>query len=498
MHNPFSLDNPALTRELRTRLRGARAFALLFFYLMALAATLFITYLIWWQENRNNLGGSFLIGRTFFTMLFIVQALLVAVITPSLTAGGITIEKEQRTLEMLKTSLLPPSAIAWGKLLAATAFVGLMIISALPLFSLGFLLGGVAPDEVLISCGLLLTNAFVYGAIGLGCSSLSKSTTSATVETYAALAILFFVTLPFALPAFGPLFGGSKGGMGLVGLNPIGAMSAAGGRETYFGLTLPAWAISGGLNILLGSIFAIAAGHRIEYPRSDRSGLLRLLTAVYVALLALGVYHFALIGARSIVGGAGGSAAGLSSLLALLVLIPAFAPGDGLPRPGGIWTLFNPMRLRRGEAPSGLLYILLLCLLAMLLLFLTVRFDAAQSKITFLQIARFAGLLLAVAWGFGCFALFLSAGLKQRVSAGAITFVAMLGFYLIPATASEWGDAAPGAIAHYLGYLSPLIASSVIFTPVTMTKMADAPTITTLLSLTAGIVFFAAATRQNR
>ena len=499
---PFLQENPTLTRELRTRMRGARAFSVLFVYLTLMAVALFVTYLVWWQEGRSNPGASFTVGRTFFTTLFLTQAILVAVITPSLTAGGLTIEKEQRTLEMLKASLLPRSSIAWGKLLAAVAFVGLLIVAALPLFSLSFLLGGVAPEEVLVSCGLLLTNAFVYGAIGLGCSAISRTTTNATILTYCVLTVAFFATLPFAALGLagmvGPSIGARTGGMGLVGLNPLGAFSAAGGKDTYFGLTFPAWLISGGLNLLLGVIVTLAAGHRIEYPRSDRSGLLRVLTAVYVFLLAVGVFHFTLTGMRMLVGGMGGSAAAISALIALIVLVPIFATGDGLPVSGVAGAFFDVRRLWRGEAPSGLLFVLLLCVVSGGIFYLTNRFDAPQSKITVTQILRFTGLLCAVAWGFGAFALYLSAATRQRFSALGITVVVMGGLYLIPGTVAEWGDASAGTLARGAGFLSPLLAAAAIFDPANVKNAANLPWITTLLSLTTGLFFFASTAATNR
>ena len=55
-------------------------------------------------------------GRTFFEILFYSQAVMIALITPALTAGAISIEREQRTFEMLRGTILRPRSIVWGKL----------------------------------------------------------------------------------------------------------------------------------------------------------------------------------------------------------------------------------------------------------------------------------------------------------------------------------------------------------------------------------------------
>jgi ABC-type transport system involved in multi-copper enzyme maturation permease subunit len=503
MLNLFALENPALTRELRTRLRGSRAFVLLFAYLFVLAITLFIAYSSWATMQNANSGMAFQIGRRFFATLFIVQALLVAIITPSLTAGGLTIEREQRTLDMLKISLLSRFQIVWGKLIAALGYIALLIVASLPLFSLSFLLGGVAPDEIIICCALLLTTAFVYGAVGLGCSSIFKTTTYATLATYAVLTVMFFTTLPFTFSGMASAFGGIGGrasGMGLAALNPMGAMSSPGTMDSYFGITLPIWLTGGGMNLFLGTIFTIAAAHRIDYPRSDRSGLLRLLTAVYLAFLSLGSYHFITVGLRMLGGGTNDWAivCGYVSALALPVLIPLFVSSDGLPRTGGVWSLFNPGRLSCGEGPSGLLYVLLLIVMTMTIFFLVLRYDARLPQASLTQIGQLTGLLLATAWGFGGLALFVSVVTRNRNISMIVTFLVMTVLYMIPLSLASWfTDSAPNAAKSAISGLSPLSAVTAIFntTPIRDT----APVIICIsLYLISGMIFLWLASRHDR
>src|SRR5207248_1906612 len=122
-----------------------------------------------------------------FTWLFFTQLFLVAFITPAITSGAITIEKEQRTMEMLEMTRLSRSSIISGKLFSAVSFVALLLVSSLPLTSICFFLGGVSPEQVAQAYLLLLAGSFVAGALGLAWSTIAKTTAVSVILTYASL-----------------------------------------------------------------------------------------------------------------------------------------------------------------------------------------------------------------------------------------------------------------------------------------------------------------------
>ena len=110
-------NNPVLVKEFRTRMRGARAYWVLLTYVLLLTLVVGATYLTWYTDN--SAGGvsrqaASNTGRTLFQILFSLQAGLVALITPAITAGAITIEREQQTYAMLATSGLRPQHVIWG------------------------------------------------------------------------------------------------------------------------------------------------------------------------------------------------------------------------------------------------------------------------------------------------------------------------------------------------------------------------------------------------
>lgn len=133
------------------------------------------------------------------------ELFLVCFIAPAFTAGAISGEREKRTYDLLVTTLLPARSIVLGKLISALAYVVLLILAAVPLESLAFMLGGVAPEEVVIASIVLLVTALVYGSIGIFYSSLARSSILSTVLTYAT-ALLTTLGLPIVAFLLVPVF----------------------------------------------------------------------------------------------------------------------------------------------------------------------------------------------------------------------------------------------------------------------------------------------------
>jgi ABC-type transport system involved in multi-copper enzyme maturation permease subunit len=274
-------DNPVLVKEFRTRMRGARAYWVLLVYVLLLTLVVGSTYLTWYVQTST--GGvshqaASRTGRTLFQLLFAFQAGLVALITPAITAGAVTIEREQQTYQMLATCGLKPRHIIWGKLMAAVAFVALLLTSSLPLVSLSFLLGGVSPGEVFGTYLSLALSAFVFGTIGILCSASIRTTAAATVATYASVILLFVVTVIFGVNAGGELPFRS--------VNAITAIYHSVDKEPFFGTWLPSWLVGVTMNLLMGMLFANLAMTKLEYFEEQRAFAVRgLATLLWSALM---------------------------------------------------------------------------------------------------------------------------------------------------------------------------------------------------------------------
>jgi ABC-type transport system involved in multi-copper enzyme maturation permease subunit len=183
-----------MVKELRSRMRGRRAFIVLTVYLAILALITYGVYVVVAPNARGITGGfggfggqanaSALIGQSIFTLLSIFQLILICFIAPAFTSGQISLEREKQTLDLLISTPMRPSAIVIGKLAAALAFVVLMIVAAVPITAIVLMYGGASVDDIVRQQLVLLVTALVLGAIGLFFSALLKRTQAATVLTY--------------------------------------------------------------------------------------------------------------------------------------------------------------------------------------------------------------------------------------------------------------------------------------------------------------------------
>jgi ABC-type transport system involved in multi-copper enzyme maturation permease subunit len=186
-----------MVKELRSRMRGRRAFIVLTVYLAILALITYGVYVVVAPNARGIAGAGFggggfggqanasaLIGQSIFTLLSIFQLILVCFIAPAFTAGQISLEREKQTLDLLISTPMRPGAIVIGKLAAALAFVVLMIVAAIPITAIVLMYGGASVDDIVRQQVVLLATALALGAIGLFYSALLKRTQAATVLTY--------------------------------------------------------------------------------------------------------------------------------------------------------------------------------------------------------------------------------------------------------------------------------------------------------------------------
>ena len=185
----YLLENPVLQHELLGNLRMARAFVLLFFYLLILGL---VVYVAWPTAQQLDLTTNPAEARQLVDLFFLGQYLLASLMAPSFAAGAITGEKERKTYEMLLASPLRPGAIVLGKLLAALCHLAILIFASLPIVMLCLPLGGVSFYEVLAAYLALILSVVTFGMISLAASSYFRRTASSLVVTY-------LLILPLAL-----------------------------------------------------------------------------------------------------------------------------------------------------------------------------------------------------------------------------------------------------------------------------------------------------------
>ena len=201
-----SLWNPLLVKELRGRMRGARAFVVLSIYLLMLGCFTSCIYYVYSASMSGPGSGSSMayLGKVVFASVIIIEIFMVTFLTPAFTAGAISGEKERQTYELLRTTLLPARKVVLGKFYSALTYMILLILAAVPLESLAFVLGGVELGELVLALVILLVAAVFFAAVGLLFSSLVRSTLAATILSYV-VALLGTIGLPILLLLFGTM-----------------------------------------------------------------------------------------------------------------------------------------------------------------------------------------------------------------------------------------------------------------------------------------------------
>lgn len=338
------LENPVFRQSSRQRMRGARTYGCLLAYLLILSLVVIISYeqFVSIATQRSTTG----LAQTLFDTLTVTQWFLVAFITPALTTAAITMEREQRTIDLLMITPLSRFAIVWGKFASALAFVVVMILCGMPLVAVLFLMGGVDLTAVLERyVGMLVTGALL-AAFGLMMSAICSTSTLANLVTYGSLGMLYVMgALVGTAVVMSRVFGGSA----VSGFPFVGCLTA-----------WQIWVFIAVLVVLaIGLLLQIAANYLLADPRMGAWK-----TRVLTALLYLCVLSALTVATRA--GGAGVIGSNLMVALALTLLMPVgVAVATGVPMTGRKWYQWlYPRALGVGTVQSGLLFLWLLLAVA--------------------------------------------------------------------------------------------------------------------------------------
>lgn len=189
------LTNPVLAKEVKLRFRSPKSFIGILLYLLAMCIFVFgfiytttsLTGTIYFKPSESVI---------LFTFLTFIQLGLVLFITPGLTAGTISGERERQTLPMLLTTSQSSFQIVTGKLLSSVLFLLLLIFAGLPVYSMVFLFGGISPVLLVKSLFFLFVTLLAIGSLGVLFSTLIRRTTVSMIATYGSM-LFFSAVIPF-------------------------------------------------------------------------------------------------------------------------------------------------------------------------------------------------------------------------------------------------------------------------------------------------------------
>lgn len=355
--------NPIIIKEVRAQMRGPRAFLILTGYLVVLGLLAYGLYRVTLIAASQRYGSTTplqtaYIGQALFIGLAFLELLFVCFITPALTAGAISGEYERGTYDMLLATPLRPAAILWGKLLPAMTYVLLLILAAIPLFSIVFIFGGVVIRDLIQTVGLLGLTGLAYGSLGIFFSALTRRTGRATVLTYLVVITLifgsFFIWLvtgaiynqtpPLQVLYVNPLSALASGIMtpeissdyyGYGGFSSFtGLLSLLSGGPTILGtatgqiIARPLWQYTAALYLALTALLQLLTIQLVKPVRRWRIGWRGLMaTLLVLALIAAGLY--VAFGTR--LGSTGWQALGAPTPEGVILFAPTPVPGAVMP-----------------------------------------------------------------------------------------------------------------------------------------------------------------------
>lgn len=224
MNLPHKWINPVLEKEFRLRMRTVRSPLALMFYLAAIGL-LAMGYI--YIELRSYYGPGFNPERSreLFYFLSGAQLVLISFMTPGLTAGVISGEREKQTLNILLTTQQSSAAIILSKLAASLSFMLLIMFATMPLYSIVFLFGGISPGQLVSVFLFYVFFMFVLGSFGVMFSTIFKKTGVSVITTYG-ITLFSYAATGLATLFLMFLLGGRGGALPgtILGLNPMAAL----------------------------------------------------------------------------------------------------------------------------------------------------------------------------------------------------------------------------------------------------------------------------------
>jgi ABC-2 type transport system permease protein len=272
--------NPVLIKEMRTRMRGKRSFAIVTVYTLTFGLILGLFY--WTFTYEAEAAAASGAGLYLAAVAVFVQMALICLISPTLTAASITSEREQQTFDLLVASLATPGTILFGKIGASLCYLLLVLLASLPIVSFLYWIGGISLPDVAICYLVMLVSGITYCTVSFLWSTLVRRGVLAQMLSVATVIVLV-IGLP-ALALFGGVLGAAmnKGAPGpfwenvifsLLRTNPFYAQGAAlfgGDASLPRGIWLrdvPVWVFQVTFYLVLTGVATLLAWRRLRSVR---------------------------------------------------------------------------------------------------------------------------------------------------------------------------------------------------------------------------------------
>ena len=182
--------NPVLRNESKIAVRSIKFTLMIFAYIAVLSIAVMIYYNSVNEEIFSN--GLYLeSSKLFYVVMALGQAVLLLFIVPALSSTAICSEREKQTLDILLSSKLTPLQIIIGKVSASSLRVIILIISTMPLYAIGAIIGVVKISNILALIIFFIVNTIFVSSIGVFVSTYIKTSKVSTALSYALVLFIY-------------------------------------------------------------------------------------------------------------------------------------------------------------------------------------------------------------------------------------------------------------------------------------------------------------------
>lgn len=195
--------NPVLRNETKIAVRSIKFTLMILAYVAVLAIAVMIYYNVINSEAFYN-GLNLKSSTNFYVVMAVVQAALLFSIVPSLSSTAICSEREKQTLDILLSTKLTPLQIIIGKISSSSLRVIILIISMMPLYAVGSLMGGIKISYILQLIFFFIINTIFMASIGVFISTYVKTSKVSTTLTYLLIVFIYLgvIAIAFGILAF--------------------------------------------------------------------------------------------------------------------------------------------------------------------------------------------------------------------------------------------------------------------------------------------------------
>ncbi len=282
--------NPVLRNESKIAVRSIKFTLMIFAYIAVLSVAVMIYYSSVNEAIFSN--GLYLeSSKLFYVVMALGQAILLLFIVPALSSTAICSEREKQTLDILLSSKLTPFQIIIGKVSASSLRVIILIISTMPLYAIGAIIGVVKISNILSLIVFFIVNTIFVSSIGVFVSTYIKTSKVSTALSYALVLFIYIgiivitwailmitvykmsmsgntlTTVPKALPIvyLSPVVGFVS-----LLLNQVGLGSEFSGIFSEFGISMYSEYISIVVQLVLSGLFIYLASVKLN-PLNKKS-----------------------------------------------------------------------------------------------------------------------------------------------------------------------------------------------------------------------------------